>query len=136
MSQQYTIGQLAKVAGIPISTVRYYEREGLLQPAKRADNNYRVYSNDLLQRLRFIRAAQATGFTLDDVRALLAFCDGDMALCKDIQPLIAQRLAAVSQRLQSMQHIQHILQSMLAMCHRQDQEALCHLIDALTDASL
>ena len=76
MDSTYTIGQLARAAALPTSTVRYYERQGLLQPARRAENNYRVYRHDMLQRLRFIRAAQATGFTLDDVRTLLALCDG------------------------------------------------------------
>lgn len=131
----YTISQLARAAGIPTSTLRYYERVELVQPVGRAGNNYRVYGEDTLRRLRFIRAAQATGFTLDDVRLLLALRDGDMAVCKDVQPLIASRLEDVSQRLAAMQHLQQILQSMLATCQTQDQEAMCHLIDTLTDTS-
>lgn len=133
--KSYTISQLARAAGIPTSTLRYYERVALVQPLGRAGNNYRVYGEDTLQRLRFIRAAQATGFTLDDVRLLLALQDGDMALCKDVQPLIASRLEDVSQRLAAMQHLQQILQAMLATCQTQDQEAMCHLIDTLSDTS-
>ena len=57
----YTIGQLAKEGGVPTSTVRYYERIGLLHPNDRTGGNYRVYSDTALERLRFIRAAQATG---------------------------------------------------------------------------
>jgi hypothetical protein len=60
---------------------------------------------------------------------------GDLALCKEVQPLIAKRLAEVSQRLKEMRHIQRLLQSFLATCHTQDQEALCHVVDTLSGAS-
>jgi len=65
---QYTIGALARAAEVPTTTVRYYERTGLLPPEGRSGGNYRSYSVRSLERLRFIRAAQANGFTLDDVK--------------------------------------------------------------------
>ena len=134
MDRGYTIGQLAYAAGVPLSTLRYYERVGLLQPTGRAHNNYRFYTPDALQTVRFIRAAQATGFTLDDVRTFLALRSGQTALCKDVQPLIATRLADVSQRLKAMRHMQHVLTTMLALCHAQEQNAPCQVIDRLTEA--
>jgi MerR family mercuric resistance operon transcriptional regulator len=134
MDRGYTIGQLAHAAGVPLSTLRYYERVGLLQPTGRAPNNYRFYTRDALQMVRFIRAAQATGFTLDDVRTVLALQSGQTALCKDVQPLIATRLADVAQRLQDLQYIQHVLTTMLALCQAQEQRAPCHVIDRLTAA--
>ena len=67
----FTIGELAKAAGVPTSTVRYYEREGILRPAGRNGSNYRLYSREDVERLCFIRAAQGTGFTLRDVTELL-----------------------------------------------------------------
>ena len=134
MDAHYNIGQLAHAAGVPLSTLRYYERAGLLCPTGRAHNNYRFYTHDALQIVRFIRAAQATGFTLDDVRALLTLWHGHTALCQDVQPLIAKRLEEVSQRLKDMQHLHHILTSMLALCHAQEQNAPCQVIDKLTEA--
>ena len=134
MNQQYTIGQLARAAGVPTTTLRYYERAGLVRPTARAENQYRLYAAHTLQVIRFIRAAQAAGFTLDDVRTLLALHAGDLAICKDVQPLIAKRLAEVSQRLQDLRHIQHLLQSFLATCHTQDQGTLCHVVDTLSGA--
>ncbi|MDH3601502.1 MAG: MerR family transcriptional regulator [Candidatus Tectomicrobia bacterium] len=125
----YTISQLARAAGVPTSTLRYYERVGLVCPTGRAENNYRVYTRDMLQRVHFIRAAQATGLTLDDVRTLLALNDGEMALCQEVQPLIAKRLDEVSQRLKEMRQVQRILQSMLAQCREQEPDALCHVVD-------
>ena len=134
MTQHYTIGQLARAAGVPTTTLRYYERAGLVHPTTRGENAYRLYGAQTLDIIRFIRAAQAAGFTLDDVRTLLAFQAGDLALCKDIQPLIAKRLAEVSQRLNAMRHIQRLLQSFLALCHAQDQNVLCHVVDTLSRA--
>jgi len=135
MNHQYTISQLAHAAGVPTSTIRYYERVGLIQPAKRADNNYRVYTEETLQAVRFIRAAQSAGFTLDDIRTLQTRRTGDAAVCKDVQPLIEKRLDEVSQRIQEMRHVQRLLQSFLARCREQDQDALCHVVDKFTAAS-
>src|SRR5229473_674320 len=118
MHQQYTIGQLAHAAGVPTTTLRYYERTGLVRPTTRAENQYRLYAGQTLQVLRFIRAAQAAGFTLEDVRTLLTLWNGHTALCKDVQPLVAKRLEEVTQRLKDMRHVQRILTSMLAMCHQ------------------
>lgn len=132
MNGHYTISQLARAAGVPTSTIRYYERVGLVQLAKRADNNYRVYTEDTLQVIQFIRAAQSAGFTLDDIRALLTLHNGDTAVCKDVQPLIEKRLDDVSQRIKEMRHIQRLLKSFLATCHEQDQDALCHVVDTFS----
>lgn len=133
-NKPYNISQLALAAGVPISTLRYYERVGLLQPTGRTQSNYRFYTEDTLQIVRFIRAAQATGFTLDDVRTLLTLWNGQTALCKDVQPLVAKRLEEVTQRLKDMRHVQRILTSMLALCHAQEQDASCPVIDKLTAA--
>ena len=136
MNQHYTIGQLARAAGVPITTLRYYERVGLVPPSTRAENRYRLYTEQTLHVIRFIRATQAAGFTIEDVRTLLALQAGDLALCKEVQPLIAKRLTQASQRLKELRHIQRLLQSFLATCHAQEQDALCHVVDTLSGASL
>ena len=66
-----TIGKLAREANVPISTIRYYEREGLFAADERSDGNYRLYGTAALERLRFMRAAQGAGLTLGDIRSLL-----------------------------------------------------------------
>ena len=81
METIYTIGQLARAAGVPTSTVRYYERIGLVRPAGRTAGNYRVYGEEALECLRFIRAAQATGFALEDISALLNCRRDNTAVC-------------------------------------------------------
>ena len=99
-----TIGQLASSAEVPISTVRYYERARLLKASGRSASNYRLYSEEDAQRLRFIRAAQATGFSLDDVKALLR-----PAPCRRVQSLIEHRLEHVEARMRELRHVQRVL---------------------------
>jgi DNA-binding transcriptional MerR regulator len=99
MEPAFTIGQLARAAGVPTSTVRYYERIGLLQPEARTEGNYRLYDDEALERLHFIRAAQATGFTLEDITALLQLHDATPDVCQDVQTLIDERLADLEKRM-------------------------------------
>jgi len=131
----FTIGQLAKEAGVPTSTVRYYERIGLVVPAGRRSGNYRVYTTAALDRLRFIHAAQATGFTLDDVTALLNLRDGTTAPCKEVQTLVEDRLADTEQRLQDLHHVQQVLKSSLKVCRQAKSADRCQVLDDLTAVS-
>ena len=98
MNETCSIGELARAAEVPTSTVRYYERVGLVRPSGRTAGNFRYYGLEALHRLRFIRAAAATGFTLADIRRLLEFRDGAAAPCKEVQSLIENRLADVDLR--------------------------------------
>jgi MerR family mercuric resistance operon transcriptional regulator len=104
MSKRYTISQLAHAADIPTTTVRYYERVGLVEPEDRSAGNYRLYGEGSLRKLKFIRAAQAIGFTLDDVKALISTSSNTAASCREVQSLIENRLAEVDQRLKDLRH--------------------------------
>ena len=125
-----TIGELARVAGVPTSTVRYYEREGILKPRRRSYSNYRLYSQEDVHRLRFIRAAQATGFTLQDVTELLR-----PAHCHRVQDLIEERLQTVSARLKELRHVQRVLQASLRECREHERTGRCRVIDSLSASS-
>ena len=127
MSKKLTIGVLATAAGVPTSTVRYYEREGLLRPSARSISNYRLYSAEDLKRLRFIRAAQAAGFTLHDVTQLLR-----PAACGKVQDLIEDRLAFVAERLKELRHVQKVLRGSLAECREHEASGRCRVVDELT----
>jgi|SRR5580658_7976213 MerR family mercuric resistance operon transcriptional regulator len=111
-----TIGELAKVAGVPTSTVRFYERRGLLKPDSRTSSNYRTYSNSSAERLKFIRAAQATGFNLKDIREMLALAYSDEGPCDEVAALIGRRLADVKQRLRELNRIDRALTVALRSC--------------------
>lgn len=130
MATKLTIGELAKAAEVPTSTVRYYERAGILRPSGRSAGNYRVYSATELERLRFIRAAKATGFTLDDIRSLLR-----PAACGKVQSLIEQRLSDVSERMRELRHVQKVLRASLSECREHEETGRCRVVDELTARS-
>jgi len=132
----YTIGQLAKTAGVPTSTLRFYERTKLLTPATRSDGNYRQYDSGSLERLRFIRAAQATGFSIEDIRELLSLTHSDEAPCDDVLSLMNNRLAEVRQRLKKLRHIERILSRSLNECCSGKSIDLCGKINRLKKVSL
>ena len=82
-SRRVTIGRLASTSGVPATTLRYYEREGLLAATDRSRSGYRLYDEAAVGRLSFIRSAQAVGFTLNDIRELLQL-DQDSS-CSEVQ---------------------------------------------------
>jgi DNA-binding transcriptional MerR regulator len=130
--RDFTIGELARTAEIPTMTVRYYERIGLLVPDDRSQGNYRLYSEASLERLKFIRAAQATGFTLDDVKRLLGGRTARAPSCREVQSLIEERLSQIDDRLRDLRHVQRVLKSSLKTCKRADQRGCCHVLHALS----
>jgi MerR family mercuric resistance operon transcriptional regulator len=131
MGKRYTITQLARAAGVPTTTLRYYERAGILEAEDRSQGNYRLYTDESLGRLKFIRAAQAIGFTLDDVKELLGRADEEPAPCRDVQSLTEGRLADIAERLRDLRHVQRVLKSSLEKCKKTEQAGCCHVIETL-----
>ena len=114
-----TIGRLAAAADVPVSTLRYYEREGILEPALRSPSGYRLYPVEAVARLRFIRSAQSVGFTLDDIRVLLELDDGDPNVCREtVQGILQQRLAEVEAKMEELQRVRTALGRALDRCRR------------------
>lgn len=111
-----TIGQLARAAGVPVSTVRFYERKGLLKADARTAGNYRSYTARTAERLKFIKAAQATGFSLKDIREMLALTYSDEPPCDEVASLIERRLEDVKQRLRELKRIDRTLSVALKSC--------------------
>ena len=110
------IGQLARSAGVATSTVRYYEKLGLLRPDARTESNYRAYSPRATERLRFIRAAQGSGFQLSDIREMLALTHSDDPPCAEVDALIDHRLADVRTRLADLRRVERALAKAKAAC--------------------
>ena len=87
-SSRYTIGKLAALAQVSADTLRYYESEGLLAPASKTAAGYRLYDNEAVRRVRFIKHAQHCGFTLSDIKELLTLKSKDNACCEDVRSLV------------------------------------------------
>lgn len=130
-NEQFTISQLAKAADVPTTTVRYYERIGLVEPEDRSQGNYRLYSEESLSKLRFIRAAQAIGLTLDDVKSLLSDGVGGIPTCGSAQVLIEDRLADIEDRLKDLRHVRRVLKAALEKCRKQKKTDCCQVVESL-----
>jgi MerR family transcriptional regulator, copper efflux regulator len=127
------IGQLAREAGVPIDTVRYYERHGLLPEPTREPSGYRVYAPADVDRLRFVRRAKALGFTLVEIRELLALSDHrdeDMAA---LHAAAAGKLADIDHKLAELGRMRAGLQMLVTACPGRGERRLCPILHALTD---
>jgi len=123
------IGSLAKQAGVRIDTVRYYEKNGLLKPSTRLASGYRRYGQTEVARLRFIRRAQALGFTLKEVRDLLA-----LSAQKDVMRVkksAQAKLDDVNERIASLERIRDGLSTLIAACPGHGRAADCPILNAL-----
>lgn len=131
----YTIGELAKAAGVPLSTVRFYERRGLLSPQGRTESNYRTYTSESLEALQFIMASKRVGFTLRDISRLLGLRDGSEDCCGDVRSVIAIRVADLREKIRELQHAEVVLGKALEWCEQQGGEGRCPVLDDLAKPS-
>lgn len=125
----FGIGQLAKQAGVAIDTVRYYERDGLLAPSKRLASGYRRYGDNELKRLRFIRRAKALGFTLEDIRGLLAL-SAERSVDK-VKRAAEHKLNDIDQRIAELERVRAGLHSLIAACPGHGRAEACPILNAL-----
>lgn len=121
------VGQAAREVGVAASAVRYYEERGLLKPSGRSESGYRLYSPGDVDRLRFIRSAQAVGFTLEDIRALLVFDRGDGR--DDVRRLLERRLADIDRKMSELKRVRVTLASALKRCRGSKDE--CPVLDEI-----
>ena len=127
----YTIGELAKAAGIPATTVRFYERKGLLVPDGRTESNYRTYGSASLARLSFIVAGKRAGFTLADIGRLLDLREGIEDCCGDVKVVIERRVDDLAGRIRELKHAERVLRRALAWCDEQGASGRCPVLDDL-----
>lgn len=129
------IGQLADVAGLATQTIRFYEREGLLPAPVREANGYRVYDETTLNRLTFIRTAQAAGLTLGEIRSIVDLRDEGDVPCTHVTSLLSAKLAAVRARRRELDALAAELQHLLTRSKRLDpgdcsDAEVCYILTA------
>ena len=127
------IGQLAQMAEISAKTIRFYEEAELLPPAHRAENGYRLYGDEDVERLRFIRGARRLDFTLDDLKEVLALRDRGEAPCRYVAQLLEEKLGEIGERIRQMQQLQQELQQLVSQAGNLPDDiemkmCVCHLI--------
>ena len=131
LQRPLSIGQLARAVGVPTSTLRYYERSGLLKPDDRSDGNYRQYHPHSVEKLRFIRSAQSIGLTLKEVSRLLKLADDDDSPCPDVERMLEDRIAAVREQIKQLRRVERQLVQALTSCCTGDHRGLCESVAKL-----
>ena len=126
-----TIGTLAKHAGVGVETVRFYERQGLLRRPVRPLMGYRSYSEDTIARIRFIRNAQALGFSLQEVKELLALRVTSGTSCAALRSRAAAKVTDVNRRLADLERIRAALEKLVAACPGRGALTRCTILEAL-----
>lgn len=133
MPIQMTIGKIARQAGVNIQTVRYYERRGLLRPDDYRDSGYRLYSDEAVKRLRFIKNAQGLGFSLDEVAKLLRLRVGHKAQCGPVRRQAESRLGIVQEKIADLRSIEKTLNRLIRTCSTKGTTSSCPILASLED---
>jgi MerR family copper efflux transcriptional regulator len=128
------IHELAAATGVPAKTIRYYESVGLLPPARRSANGYRIYDARDADRLRFIAGARSLGFSLDDIDEALGLRDRGEAPCRYMLDLIEREAAQIDRRIADLQRLKEDLAALLKNAQGLPQDdvegkaCVCHLV--------
>lgn len=125
------IGELADLVSVPAKTIRYYEEIGLLPPAERDSNGYRNYDQPAADRLLFVKAAQAVGFTLGEIKEILAFRERGEKPCGHVLDLVDRRARDISDRIAVLERMRADLRHLSARAAAAPalDGAYCHLIE-------
>jgi len=125
------IGKVAQSAGLAIDTVRYYEREGLLEKPARTASGYRHYTTDAIARLRFIRQAKDLGFSLSEIKELLALRVTPGKSCADVRAHAEHKVADVDRRIASLKRMRGALVKLASACSGKGPVSQCPILEAL-----
>lgn len=125
------IGQVAERAGVGVETIRFYERRGLLEEPARKQSGYRQYTDDVVDRLRFIRRAKNLGFTLAEIKELLELRVAPGTTCAAVKSCAETKIGDIEERIRSLQRMKEALESLTAACSGKGPSGECPILDAL-----
>ena len=128
----YTIGKVARLAGVSTDTLRYYEKENLIAPASKTAAGYRLYDDEAMRRMRFIKQAQQCGFTLSEIKELLTLKSADRACCEDVRSLAIEKKLRIEHKLRTLQAMSRALDHLIQSCDGGENPAgACPILGAL-----
>lgn len=127
-----TISRAARVAGVGIETIRYYQRLGLIEEPARPAEGYRIYSKEHIRRLRFIKRAQELGFTLREIALLL---DLGSRQCSESRALAEDKLATVHAKIRDLQSIAATLEELIEHCSSRNSDTVCPILFRIDPAA-
>ena len=132
--QSFTIGAVSGLTGVKVPTIRYYEGAGMLPVPRRTAANRRLYDEEALKRIAFIRHARSLGFGMSDIKALIALQDDPAQSCREADVIARARLAEVELRIRHLQGLRKELKIIIGHGCRQ-RVARCKVIEGLLAAA-
>lgn len=126
-----TIGKVANRAGIGVETVRFYEREGLIEDPRRSDSGYRNYPEDTVSRLRFIKKAKELGFSLKEIRELLSLKAKRSGSCADVRARATDKIENINQKIMVLEAMRGALTGLVEECSGTGPRTECPILNAL-----
>lgn len=127
----FTIGQIAREAGVGVETVRFYERQGLIAAPSRRASGYRQFDEAVVDRLRFIREAKALGFTLNEIKELLSLKLDPSTTCTDVKKRAEAKITDIEAKLDSLIRMKQALVKLTKSCSGRGTTSDCPILDAL-----
>ncbi len=131
--ESLTIGKVARLAGVGVETIRFYQRKGLIKEPPRRESGYRQYPQDTVERLRFIRRAKELGFTLKEIKELLGLrVDvSSSATCTAVRRLAEEKLEDVRRKISTLQQMETVLAQLVCDCQNRALSSECPILEAL-----
>lgn len=125
------VSEVARQAGVNLQTIHYYERRGLLPRPPRSASNYRMYPNDAVLRVRFIKRAQELGFTLKEIETLLSLRADPGSDCTRVRREAEAKLRDIDQKLHTLKAMRKVLSGLIAECSSEAPLVQCPILSAL-----
>jgi MerR family mercuric resistance operon transcriptional regulator len=126
-----TIGKVARLAGVGVETVRFYQREGLLNEPPRRQSGYRQYEENVVGRLQFIRRAKELGFTLKEIKELLSLRLDPSTTCADVKQRTAEKIADIEAKMRTLQRMKRALVKLTKACVGNGPTSECPILESL-----
>lgn len=124
----YTISKLARSAGVNVETIRYYERQKLIDQPEKPAQGYRQYPESTLTKVQFIKRAQSLGFTLSEINVLMELSSGS---CQEVLNLAEHKLDIVKAKIKDLKRLENSLKQLISSCRANEDTESCPIIDAL-----
>jgi len=129
--QKFNIGKLAELAGLNIQTIRFYENIGLLPEPSRTKSQYRLYDDEYLDHVNFIKNSQELGFTLEEIKDLVQVKFQDCALGKDVKALVQEKIEKINCQLEALKSQKKFLEKLNSNCNGKMPVDECPILDSL-----
>ncbi len=127
-NKKLTISIAAEQAGVNIETIRYYQRIGLIDEPAKPVSGYRLYTDEVIMRIRFIKRAQQLGFRLQEISELMELNDGQ---CEDVRTRAEQKRRQINQQITDLKNLRTTLDELIETCHSDGGSGHCPIIENL-----